>query len=654
MRVSRMLFVLVAFASAPLLAQQVKPIFKTPLSPRNANYTMSVSLNAKTHVISGTETVTWKNLTADTVPDAWFHLYQNAFANNRTVFMRESGGQLRGDHFNGKGWGWERVKSISQVVDGRDVPLKQQFPKRDQVVMSVALAKAVPPGGQAVFHVTFETKLPKVFARSGYAGTFNMAGQWFPKLGVYEQGRGWNCHEYHANSEFFSDFGVYNVDITVPENYTVGTTGLIESVKKNQDGTKTLFCHAEDVHDFAWAADSRFLDRSETWEGIKIRVLMQPGNRNSISRYFTSVKQALEYFAAHIEKYPYPQITIIDPPEGGMGAGGMEYPTLITADASPFLPKRFRMQEMVVIHEFGHQYWYGMEADNEFERAWLDEGINSYYEMNIMDHYYGKYTSILDRLFGFSLSDMDEQRASYSRLPDTDPISQDSWKYESFGTYGGITYGKSALVLKTMENLIGKPLMEKAMRTFFQTWKFRHPYTHDFLDVFGQVAGKQNEALMRQMLETTDTIDFRVLAVRNHYVGRERGYDLTRTPPERFSTEKSKKAGKKGREAKGAYRSQVVIQRRGALVLPVDVKVTFADGKSKVVHWDGQGAYTIFHFTGSRVTGVLVDPVDKVPLELKKLNNGWSSKRNSLPAKSVGTRFGAVFQGLLSALLNLI
>ncbi len=684
MKIGRM-FALLALgvfaAGLPALAQPapggaggaMKPpvIFPTPMSPRNANYTISVTLDAKTHRLTGTEHIVWRNITDAPARDAWFHLYLNAFANDHTVFMTESGGQLRGMRFNDKNWGYCSVKSIALAgPDGSAVPLEQLFPREDHTVMRVELPEPVPPGGDAAFDVSFEDQLPHVFARSGYAGTFNMAGQWFPKLGVFQGDKGWNCHEYHANTEFFSDFGVYNVSITVPADYVVGATGILWREVRNGK-LKTLSFHAEDVHDFAWSAQPDFVDRSETWEGIKIRVLMQPGNRGSIPIYFASVKRALADFAKWIWKYPYPEITVIDPPLNGMGAGGMEYPTLITAGTTPFFGRSILMPQITVVHEFGHQYWYGMEANNEFERAWLDEGINSYYEARIMDEWYGSKGSFVDDLWGWSLGERAQERMAYLSTPAMDPIVRDAWKYYSNGSYAAITYDKTALVLKTLENILGQKEMDRVMRAFFMQVRFTHPDTREFIRIVSKAAGRDLTPILEPMLYGTGTVDFRVVRVRNMAEEKPTGYDLSGTAPRLYSKEKAggkkasagnepgKKAGKKdGKEPatvhKTTYASTVVVERRGSLVLPVDVKVTFADGGSKVVHWDGDGRYTTWRFTGPRVVRVVADPDDHIPLDLNRLNNDWVSEGDGSVARCMTTRSRTLYQTIAAILFNVL
>ena len=649
----------------PLLAQKPPVLFETPLSPRNANYEIRVKLDAPTHALKGEEVVRWKNLTQGTVADAWFHLYLNAFANSDSLFIRESEGQHRQFGFDYKTWGYCHVTAIAQVTaDGIKVPLKQLFPGpgQDRTVMRVELAEPVPPGGEALFELTFNDQLPKVFARSGFAGTFNMVGQWFPKLGVYQEGKGWNCHPYHVNSEFFSDFGVYEVTVTLPKEYVIGATG-IQWFEAKGGPDKTVRFHAEDVHDFAWTASPDFIDETQSWKGVRIRVLMQPGNRADMPRYFEAEKRALEWFEKKLWKYPYPQITIVDPAAGGEGAGGMEYPTLITAGTSPFLPKGVLFPEMVVVHEFGHNYWYGMSANNEFEEAWLDEGINSYYEVRIMDDWFGPDHSFLKDLGGWHFGDAQMQRIQYIAIPDLAPIVLESWKFPGFGSYASMEYSKSALVLKTIEGILGRDKMDEAMKVFFNRVKFTHPTTQDFIKILSEATGQDLGPLLKSLLYGTGTVDFKVARVKNTYSGKLKGFDLDQNPPKLYAgneKEKEKKAkadktkeGGKGEKEKRSYDSTVIVQRKGELVLPVEVLVTFEDGTQKREGWDGEGRYTTFTYKGPKVKSVVVDPESKVPLDLQRLNNGWVLQEDPAPARSLATRWRVIFQ-TLTALLGLV
>ncbi|MGH9399136.1 MAG: M1 family metallopeptidase, partial [Thermoanaerobaculia bacterium] len=429
------------------LATAVAARAAAPASPPVVLYTIEVSLDPSTHQLDGRQRLLWRNPSGDAISELRFHTYLNAFKNNRSTFVRESGGQLRGDRPGAKAgdWGWIDVLSI-KTADGRDLRPESSYVQpdgndpADETVLAVPLPSPVPAHGQILLDIAFKARLPKVFARTGHVRDYYLVGQWFPKIGVYEPAGmrqrpagGWNCHAFHANSEFYADYGSFDVTFTVPSDYVVGATG--KRVSQASRGGRTTYRYVqENVHDFAWTADPHFLvhefrfepprDIPAGWSAlasselglseaeialkpVSIRLLLQPGHQRARDRYVLSARQALSYYGLWYGAYPYETLTIVDPPEDGRGSGGMEYPTFFTVGTFgvplrwPF--DRVRVVEDVTIHEFGHEYWYGMVGSNEFEEAWLDEGLNTDSEYRLMRLAYGPREASLPGGIGFDL-----------------------------------------------------------------------------------------------------------------------------------------------------------------------------------------------------------------------------------------------------------
>ncbi|HEY6051608.1 MAG TPA: M1 family peptidase, partial [Thermoanaerobaculia bacterium] len=238
-----------------------------PVRPPVVEYRIRAALDPKTHVVDGTERLVWRNPSTDAVGELRFHLYLNAFKNTRSTFFRESGGRLRGDRFDAKRDEWGAIDVLSlRTAAGTDLlPRARKVQPdgndpSDETVLAVPLPVPVGPRGEIVLDVAFRSKLPRIFARTGFVRDYHLVGQWFPKLGVYEpagmRGRtagGWNCHAFHANSEFYADFGDYDVTLTVPSEYVVGATGRQVSAKRSGSRTECRYVQ-ENVHDFAWTA----------------------------------------------------------------------------------------------------------------------------------------------------------------------------------------------------------------------------------------------------------------------------------------------------------------------------------------------------------------------------------------------------------------
>ncbi|HWP83529.1 MAG TPA: M1 family metallopeptidase [Bacteroidota bacterium] len=630
-------------------------ISSSPLSPRIANYQISVSLDVEAKSLNAKQTLVWRNTSPDRISELQFHLYLNAFKDLESTFMKESGGALRGISMAGGGWGWIEVNEM-RVRGGEDLHAKIEFISpddgnpNDRTVFRVPLSRPILPGQSITVDLQFTAKLPRVFARTGYYEDFFMVAQWFPKIGVYEPAGmryakrgGWNCHQFHANTEFYADYGVYEVDMTLPEDYIVGATGVLKREVRNPDGTKTMFYRAEDVHDFAWTAYPRFTVVEDQWKHVNIRLLLSPGRTQHTERYLTSTKAALTYFDQHVGAYPYTTLTVVDPPNGAGGAGGMEYPTLITGGSSWGLPDGLRFIELVTIHEFGHQYFYGLIGTNEFEEAWMDEGFNSYYEVRIMDEVYGKKTSALD-VFGFHMGDLELARSTYTGMmnPKIAPIFSNAWEFKA-GGYSSLTYSKTATFMVTLERMIGRSVMDEIMRTYFNRWKFKHPCARDFQAIVNEVVrqhhgskfGANLDWFFEQVLYGTNVCDYELTSISNRQVFRE-------------EEESSDSAGT-SEEQRAEYESRVLVSRLGEIIMPVDVLVRFDNGKEIRERWTGRERWKEFVYEGAeQIVWAKVDPDEVLMIDINLLNN---SKTND-PLRSPIWRYTLKFLFWLQNILQ--
>jgi hypothetical protein len=591
---------------------------KAVLSNRIANYDISVNLDATKKTLEGTETLTWKNTSTDNISELQFHLYLNAFKDVNSTFMHESDGKLRGDKMDKKAkenWGSIAILSM-QVRGGENLTNKIQFIQpddlndKDKTVVRVPLSKSLKPNESITLNINFKAKLPKIFARTGFADNYFLVGQWFPKIGVYESSGmryakkgAWNCHQFHADSEFYADFGNYHVNMTVPKDFILAATGIFQNEKLNQNNTKTVNYFASDVHDFAWTVSPRFVVSERQWKHVKIKAVMQPEHAGSTERYFQSAIVALDYFDKNLGKYPHSVLTLVDPPLAGSGSSGMEYPTFITCGETFWgIPSGIRLPEVVTIHEFGHQYFQGMLASNEFEESFLDEGFNQYYEGRIMDETYGKGSQF--NILGFKIGDMESSRMSYVGMknPKISEIFRYSWKYPK-GTYGTLTYTKTATWLKTLENMLGRNVMDEIMQTYFIRWRFKHPSVQDFINIANEITPKR---LGNKFGQNLNWYFEQVL-----YKAPDCDYTLTKI-------------------SNNGNKSEFTVERLGDMVLPNEILVQFADGKTEILAWNGKDRTKTYKFDKA-LESATIDPKNKILLDLNMNNNSQTLKQSSLP-----------------------
>lgn len=674
------------------------------------DYRIQVRLDPAARKLTGAQTLRWTNPSGDRVSELMFHLYWNAFRNNRSTFFRESGGQLRGDRADEeRGWGYIDVTSMAW--GGQDLKPGFRFVSPDdgnpddRTVLAVALPRPVEPGETIELAIGWEAKAPRVFARAGYVREFYMVGQWFPKIGVYEpagtRGRatgGWNCHQYHANSEFYADWGDYRVDIDVPERFVVGSAGALVAERKSGD-RKVLTYEQARIHDFVWTADPRYVVKEDTFEPsrdvpkeelaraarllgrteaelmagfgpVKLRFYMQPDHLAQWTRYADAQKWALAWFGLYAFPYPYAQVSCVDPPEDGLGAAGMEYQTLFTAGTWKGLARwpfdRLRFQEMVVVHEFGHGYWMGLVASNEFEESWMDEGINSFTEYEMMTR---RYRYFVELPFGARFTPVDlPARGWIPSSPDYDPILTPSWKYWSGGSYAKNSYARPGLVIEQVRRLVGEERFWRVFRAYAERWRYDHPTSRDFFDALTTHApAPWLKELIEKTWLGTGFVDYRVLRAASTRTPETTGYDDARKPvnfTEEGGPKKAKDADGKKKDAdrgkegkKGPWDTTVVVGRDGDIALPVDVVLTFENGKSWRTTWDGRSKWLRLKTTyGSKLTRVDVDPDQRLVLDKDAMNNSrilpaWKGPSAAAKVRTYGVH---LVQILLSTLWTLV
>ena len=617
----------------------------TPMSQRIVHYEIDAKYDAAKHNVDATEVLTYHNLTGQALDHFPFHLYQNAFQPKAT-FVRDA--KLMGSRdtsykkWEDKYYGSEDIKSIEVAGQG-DLTQNLQYiapddgNKDDKTVVDLRVAKPIAPGAYVQFKIAFQTKFPETQARSGWKRDFVLGGQWFPKVGVWWHGA-WNCHQYHNTTEFFADFGVYDVKLTVPQYEVVGASGIQVEEKSNSDNTKTVTYHGDDIHDFAWTASPRYKVRESTYQAqmgpVHLRFLMQPAHWSQAERHEKITRETLDRFEKWYGPYPYKTLTVVDP-EPDSAAGGMEYPTFITGDTNWFMPEGLHLPELVVEHEFGHQYWYGMVATNEFEDAWMDEGINSYTEVKVLDSILGENTSILNFL-GASVGEREVQRLSYISAADLDPIAQNAYAYVNSNSYAGITYGKTASVLLTLEGIIGQDTMAKAMRAYFMKYRFTHPTKEDFLKTIEEVSGKDLRWYFNQAIYGSQVMDYEVLNVNSF-------------PVNWYEENKDKKNAKGKYDT--VYQSYVTVHRKEDFVMPIEVEIVFDNGEKTREHWDGQSRWTRFSYVKkAKVVSAEIDPDHTVQIDRNDFNNSYVVEPNTKATYKLSNYWLFVTQWLGQAL----
>jgi hypothetical protein len=505
-------FMLALLCCVGFLGTRTPVVGQADVPPNVASYDITARYDPATHTLAGQQTATYHNRTDAAIPTLVFHLYLNAFRSADTLWMRESGMGMRGYGYDPDAPGWIRIDHIT-LDDGTLLTVKAL--DADDTLVEATLPQPVAPGETVVVDIAFTAQLPRVFARTGWAdgGNFVLGGQWFPKFGVWEEGA-WNAYPFHANSEFYANFGRYDVALTLPQTWIVAATGAGNAaITLNADGTTTHAFVAEHVIDFVWAASSEFREMTRDVDGVAVRVFYYPQQRVVARRVFKAATSALSLYSNWYGTYGkglYPQLSVVVVPPDAGGAGGMEYPTLFTVGTlSGTMPACVRFLEMETVHELAHQWFQSVIATDEAEEPWLDEGFTDYSTVRAMN---ALYDGALFDCGGWSFSYLAMSRMNYSFFSET-PMAGTAWDFDGM-EYAIAAYAKPLLALTTVERTVGEAAMLRLMRAYFDRYAFAHPRAEDVRAVMTETLGQEvADWFFDELVYGDGTLDAQIVAL---------------------------------------------------------------------------------------------------------------------------------------------
>lgn len=655
------------------------------LSDRVANYRIAATLDPVKHTVTGRQQLTWRNRSAVEVRSVYVHLYMNAFEGGGSTYYTEqrtgiSGPRQEVDVKKGE-WGHIQLRRVMQGAFpvGHAFVQPDNGPATDRTVVRFDLPAAVAPGASTTLDIDFLTQLPRAVARTGYVGTYHLVGQWFPKIGVLELPgeRGataprWNVHEHHRESEFYADFGSYDVSITAPKDYVIGATGELAGAPVEKNGMLTHRYVQGDVHDFAWTAAKRSAVLQGSWSAagspaVKLSVIYPPDMAASAAPAMKAAKDALAYFSRTLGPYPYRTFTVVVPPHNADATAGMEYPTFVTVvgktEVAPDSSAAGEL-DLVTIHEFGHGYFQGILASNEVEEPMLDEGLNNYWNNRMLRERKQKLFIAPGPLAALGINPafamFDLERVGTPREEPADPVGQNAWERLQGA---GPAYTRTATMMRDLEARLGQPVMERAMREYYQRWKFRHPSAADLRETLAEVSGQRAviEAVFAQQVYATHKIDDRVdkfssveeLPQRGMVgPGGQRVEEDQAALDQRIDSLRAafKKAHPDAKNGEGAFpfRTSVTLRRRGAAV-PQTILVKFADGSSETASWnDGTRWQRYTWIKPVRAVSVQLDQQRLHYLDTSKLDDSLTLKADPVASRRWGGDFAALFNMILS------
>jgi hypothetical protein len=453
--------------------------------PHDHAYTLHARLEPEQQRIEGRARVRWRNLSRVAVHELLFHLYPNAFAHARTVFMREDGALVRGGQLARSG-GLD-VTRLS-LADGTDLLPRadRALVAHDATQMRVPLPRPVRPGEALDLHVQFRVRLPSLLARMGQAGDFFMIAQWFPKLARLEPDGRWASFPYHGLGEFYADFADYDLTVEVPARYVVAAPGRRVQRVELDPGLRRERYLLRNALDVAWSAYPAFRRTRIAAPRVAIDVFAPPGHAALALRQGALIRDGLAQLGARLGPYPYGRIVLVLPPREGHGAFGMEYPGLLVGAVAAWYtrvnPAADVLHDVVTAHELAHQWFPMLAASNEVDAPWLDEGLAEWLGLQLIRERHGP-RSLRSRLIGVPLDVFTPARAAYRAAPNTPSSLLPAYRYRP-SQLAPAVYLRPALALEDIRLRWGDARLWSALGQYARAQRFAHPDAEDLLRVF--------------------------------------------------------------------------------------------------------------------------------------------------------------------------
>lgn len=602
---------------------------------QQADYDIEVTLNDTTNELNGFITIRYTNHSPDELTFVYLHLWPNAYRDQNTPLAK----QLLE---NGRTSFWYSKPSQRGYIDELDFKLNAEnchwdFDSATKEICKVYLNHPLKTGETVSISSPFHVKLPETFSRLGHVGQSYQITQWYPKPVVYDR-YGWHPIPYLDQGEFYSEYGSYDVAITLPDNYVVGATGDLQDTDEinwlnrkaeatkgikefnpdmqfpaSSSTTKTIHYHQDKIHDFGWFADKRFYvlkgevelpyskNKVTTWS------LFTPKNADLWLKAPQYLHDAIYYYSLWVGEYPYKQVTAVD---GTISAGGgMEYPNItIIGDAG----SDFQLDD-VITHEVGHNWFYGMLGSNERDHAWMDEGINSYYEYRYLRTKYpdrkliGKFPAGIAKAYDLAQYkhkyQMDLGYQLMARQNYDQAIDIPSADFTD-ANYALMVYGKSMLLFDYLEAYLGTEVFDKAMKKYFETWKYKHPYPQDLRKIVENETGKDLSWFFEDLLKSNKKVDYKIA----------KELKGNSAPSIDYSDS--------SRSSSINHETRILLKNKGAINSPVSVSVLHKDSIIRTLWVDGFAKEKEVAINTEGGDKIQIDPLLQIP-EINRKNNTY-------------------------------
>jgi hypothetical protein len=408
---------------------------------------------------------------------------------------------------------------------------------------------------------------------------------WFPQVGVLDDD-GWHCHQVRRDTTAFNEFGRYDVRLTTPSGWAIGATGADAGSTTNRDGTTTHRYTADGVQDFAWATSPDFVERTDriargARPDLPLRLLLQPEHAEQADRQFAAVRGAILTYERYVGAFPWAQLTIVDPAAvinpgaQGPGVSAAAYPMLLVGGTRWLTPWAAAVPEMALTNQIGRMYFAVDMAPDTSRYHWLDAGLATFALRRALPRAFPQRFVTVDRYFGGLVA----------------------WPYPDVAWEPPLDDPPAARWLETLAAQVGDDAMTRGLAAYYAAGTRTHPDPLMFLAAIRTATRSDVEWFTRAITTPDRTVDYAVSPVLS-------------TPTDA-----------------GNIDTSVLVNRVSEDAVPVDIRVTFADGADVIERWDGRDASRLFTYRrGTPAVAVDIDPSQSLKVERRRANNSWVAR----------------------------
>ncbi len=556
-------------------------------------YSIKARIDTQKKTVHATQTVRFTNNHQVEIDSLYFHIYPNRkFTDQEKKFILRYGAYFKVNPFPD---GFQEASLTFQSVVLGNQPIPYEIQGKDHTLLRIPLPASLHPGESIEVELDYTVSLPHAYGRLGWHENILTLSRWYPILSVFNE-TGWKNYPFYPfHRPFFSEAANYQVELSVPQEYTVIHSGQLQSETITEQGIKIWSIDTPlPIREFSLALSPDYRVYEEDWNEVTLKAFYLPGDEQQAKQSLRFARELMEDYSKRFTPYPYHEFSIAPV---YLGYGGEQMSNLVLIDTRVFqLPQfLYRYLDFLIAHETGHQWFYNLVGIDEYAQIWLEEGVHSYFILEYLEKKYGRDAAVVDfpkwlKGIEWLLPNLSFRRArttryqTITRIGLDHPVVDELSSFQEPSSIFSLTYGKGSSIISMLRDVIGKDVFDRVFQRIFKEYSFKNLSVEDFQRICEEESLQDLTWFFEQWLSTTKQCDYAVVQVKNN---------------------------------------TIILENRGQIVMPVEVLVKWKNGPEKKILWEGQNPKEALTFSEKEpIEQVSLDPEEKL-LDVDRTNNHW-------------------------------